>query len=708
VKHTLRGRIQGALASAALALGCAPSEADPEWCELARGFTPAPMEEIAALLGSGAAVRQSVEDGLLWLHWDFAAAAWTRVGGELARASMLLPRGGLAEHVDFRRLRLRDGKRDFDKAPGRRPDRAFAPPPWSYFVEGERLTLYAPADSKLPDPLTFSAAMDQGRDVAGVWHVDSGNITGAGIPLWPERTEEITCDVPQRARLRLLAKLPAGPRPGTPAQLEILWNGRSLEAFALAETDETGTWIQLDLPDEGGTGVRLGLCLRGAPGMAVAYEPTLGPRNIGMPGNRPWGGRPDVVVFLTDTFRADNLTAYGGAKRTPHLDRWVERSLRFRDARSTATWTLPALSSLFTAAYPPQHGAVGPSHSLSEDFHTLSEHLRDYGYRTVAVTDSFFASRRYGLAQGFSWFREIPTADWKLQSTLDEASAALGRDDGRPVFLFVHTYRVHKPFRVGKEEDRSAFDALVKEVEAQAGGTKPTADLSREYRARAPRFAELYAEGVRDLDRRLATWLEGLETRGILNDGMCLITSDHGESFDEHGDMFHRLPPWEEQIRVPLVLLGERIPAREALGNASLIDVPRTIAQYCGLPEPESWGGRALLREGAGDLAFAFQMGPNAERYSRMALVKDQRKLFLVFDSKAPRTSELRFAYNLSDDPDEKDNQADEGWAQATREELLPILEALARRRFEPGSVQIGSEERAGLEELGYAGDDPP
>jgi len=618
----------------------------------------------------------------------------------------------MADHVDFRTVILRHGARHYEKAPGKRPDRPFAPPPWTFAIEGEELALHLPPEEELPDPLVLTATVQAGRSVGGVWHVDSGNVTGAGLPLWPGIVEEVRCDVPPDSRLRLLLKrsaIPRARRPEAPPRLEVLWEDdqqRFTRSFELTDDDETGTWIECELPPAGGSGVRLGFVVRGSRGMCVAYEPTLGPREPGRQGERPWESRPDVVLVLTDTFRADNLSAYGGEGRTPELDRWVERSLRFRQARSTATWTLPALSSLFTATQPPEHGAVGPGRSLAEDFHTLSEHLRSHGYRTVAVTDSFFASRRYGLAQGFSWFREIPTAEWSLARTLREARRALERDDGRPVFLFVHTYRAHKPFRVGEDEDRTAFDTLVREVETRAGGSRPGAALSRAYREQAGPFSELYAEGVRDLDRRMAAWLGELEGLGLFEEGLCVITSDHGESFDEHGEMFHRLPPWEEQIRVPLILIGDRVLAGEAPGNASIVDVPRTLSRYCGLEAPRGWGGRALLSDGAGELAFAFQMGPDAGRFSRMCVVRGDRKLFFEFDGEAPRSSRLRFAYDLAADPHETRDCSGEAWAQEARQALLGELEALARRRFEPGSVELGARERAGLDELGYTGDD--
>jgi len=644
----------------------------------------------------------------LWLSWDLAARAWARAPDLPPRASLSLPRGGLAAHADFANLRLRAGSRHFEKAPRRRPDRPFEPPPWSFAIEGERLVLYAPSGSPLPDPLTFSVALEQGESVDGAWTLASGNVVGVGWPLWPGLTAELYCDVPPESMLRVLVKSARVPGGNEPGAFRVLWDGEPLFERVTEAGDETGTWVEVALPPRGGKGVRLGMVLEGARGMGAAFEPILGPRELAGPLRRPLGSRPDVVLFVADTFRADNLSAYGGEGLTPHLDRFVERSLRFRDCRSTATWTLPALASLFSASYPTQHGAVGPQRALAQGFRTLAEHLRAFGYRTVGVTDSFFASRRYGLAQGFSWFREIPTDAWSFEKTLEEAERAIDRDDGRPLFLFVHTYRTHKPYRVGAAEQRSAFDELVARVEEEAGGSRPTAALSRAYRAHASGFAELYAEGVRDLDRRLGAWLSRQEERGLFREGLCILTSDHGESFDEHGDMFHRLPPWEEQIRVPLILHGGRIEAREALGNASLIDVPRTIAQYCGVPEPPDWGGRALLSEGAGEIAFAFRMGPDAGRYSELGVVEGRRKIFLMLDTEDPSQSELRFAFDLESDPKEENDLAGQDWARTRSEDLLPTLMKLTRRRFEPGEVTVGAREQAGLEELGYAGDENP
>src|SRR6185503_4376191 len=77
--------------------------------------------------------------------------------------------------------------------------------------------------------------------------------------------------------------------------------------------------------------------------------------------------RPDVVLFLADTLRADVLAPYGGAPElAPNLNALAARSLRF-ECRSSATWTLPSISSLLSGHAPPQHGAVAPDLALGAD-----------------------------------------------------------------------------------------------------------------------------------------------------------------------------------------------------------------------------------------------------------------------------------------------------------------------------------------------------
>jgi arylsulfatase A-like enzyme len=58
--------------------------------------------------------------------------------------------------------------------------------------------------------------------------------------------------------------------------------------------------------------------------------------------------RPNVVVLVLDTLRADYVGAYGGRALTPNIDRLARRGLRFTRVFNEAMPTIPARRSIMT------------------------------------------------------------------------------------------------------------------------------------------------------------------------------------------------------------------------------------------------------------------------------------------------------------------------------------------------------------------------
>ena len=66
-----------------------------------------------------------------------------------------------------------------------------------------------------------------------------------------------------------------------------------------------------------------------------------------------------IVVIVIDALRADHFPCYGYARDTaPFLARLAAEGVVFERAYSTATWTAPAMASLFTSVYPLQHSVL--------------------------------------------------------------------------------------------------------------------------------------------------------------------------------------------------------------------------------------------------------------------------------------------------------------------------------------------------------------
>src|SRR5262249_52427888 len=146
-------------------------------------------------------------------------------------------------------------------------------------------------------------------------------------------------------------------------------------------------------------------------------------------------------------------------------------------ARANAAWTLPSISTLLTGLAPGQHTANETGSSLPDEIVTLAELLARAGYRTCAVTDAAFFSPIHGLDQGFETFCQHQPARWDRDWTVARGLELAGQDDGRPLFLLVHTYRTHMPYRVGPAEDRKPWDQLppsCRKVKKKQGSMPPS------------------------------------------------------------------------------------------------------------------------------------------------------------------------------------------------------------------------------------------
>lgn len=116
--------------------------------------------------------------------------------------------------------------------------------------------------------------------------------------------------------------------------------------------------------------------------------------------------RPDIVLLVLDTRRADRFASLGFPTQTsPNLDAFARECARFRWAIAPAQWSIPAHASLFTGEYPSVHGMFQTTSVLSEALPTLAERLRDGGYFTAAFCNNpLVGVVNNGLRRGFRSF----------------------------------------------------------------------------------------------------------------------------------------------------------------------------------------------------------------------------------------------------------------------------------------------------------------
>ena len=59
--------------------------------------------------------------------------------------------------------------------------------------------------------------------------------------------------------------------------------------------------------------------------------------------------KPNIVLVVMDTARAQNFSCYGYERKTsPFLDSLAEENVIYKNAYSQANWTLPSHASMFS------------------------------------------------------------------------------------------------------------------------------------------------------------------------------------------------------------------------------------------------------------------------------------------------------------------------------------------------------------------------
>ena len=116
--------------------------------------------------------------------------------------------------------------------------------------------------------------------------------------------------------------------------------------------------------------------------------------------------RPDILIIVLDTLRADRLSCYGYHREaSPYLDEFVQGGVLYERAVSTAQWTIPAHASLFTGEYSTTHMMNQIYDKLNKHLITLAETLHREGYLTIGFCNNpLLGVVDNGLDRGFEEF----------------------------------------------------------------------------------------------------------------------------------------------------------------------------------------------------------------------------------------------------------------------------------------------------------------
>jgi len=427
-----------------------------------------------------------------------------------------------------------------------------------------------------------------------------------------------------------------------------------------------------------------------------------------------------VILISLDTLRADYLGLYGFREfpSSPVLDGLASESVVFEQSIVVEPFTLTSHMSLMTGLYPAQHG-VTPESGLAAGTPTLASLLAQNGYRTAAFTDGGWMRNKWGLGRGFEHYAGAKRRG--LKRILGEADHWLDEHASEPFLLFLHTYDVHglgsEPNYQAAPDLRGSFSGGLDSALVSTGEHA----FKRLYRKQSELSAvdrqdirASYAECVRSVDRGLGGFFDDLRARGLYDDSLIVVWSDHGEGLRQHEQWGHG-ELFEHTIRSPLLI---KLPGAQGAGKrveqvVSGVDIMPTILELLGLPAETGLPGRSLVpamrgEELPGQLAFSVSRGegrPKRARASHQKLWSVRSGPWHAISNGVPGAEEF---FELSNDPGEEENL----WPSEDPQALLLMAELAAWRRQEIAAhgashgglpdPDMDADTRAELEALGY------
>ncbi len=470
---------------------------------------------------------------------------------------------------------------------------------------------------------------------------------------------------------------------------------------------------------------------------------------------------PHVLLIVLDTVRADRLGPYGHERpTTPFLDSLAKRAIVFENAIANGMWTVPTHASMLTGLPARTHGVGHVTIRLDDAFETLPEVFGRHGYATACFSNNPLISPATNMSQGFDrsvvpqefqrvsrfaiehWIESrgiTPPVTWfdaDYGGAITSAFVAEWLDEtaGRPTFMLVNYMAAHLPYRVpiryrrmfmSEENVQHSYDlrqSLYGDIEhtlnvdANIDGDAFLTDQDRET------LVLQYEAAIRMLDDRLQDLFDLYASRGMLENTIVAITSDHGEYLGTKGMWSHHFQLYQDLIHVPLILQTPR--RTEGIRCSALVqqtDLYATLVRAALGAEAAPAGGRDLVaiaeRGETGGTAIAECYEPDPHSRERLRQLDDPElrrracaQTAVIEDSFKYVTSSdgHRELFDLSRDPGETVNLAstDPQRVMKLQRALDAWLRVTPAYRRQQGESQMSPELLQKLRALGYIGDD--
>jgi len=345
-------------------------------------------------------------------------------------------------------------------------------------------------------------------------------------------------------------------------------------------------------------------------------------------GSNHAGRRPNIVLIVTDDQRWNTLWAM------PNVSRYlVPHGVTFTNAFVTTSFCCPSRASILTGLYSRHTGVYSDSgpHGGAPAFHdrsTLATWLHQGGYRTAlvgkylndynlmdhhippgwsqwdAISSPFPALRfyDYSLNENGSIIRYGSAPRDYIDTVLGKLAVRFIRTTTSPFFLEFCPTAPHAP-ALPAPRDADSFQG----APLPARPNFNEADVSDKpwdgmfhpilHEGRLRTYWHRVLASLQQVDRTIGEFVRVLKAEGKLANTDFIFTTDNGLLLGEHRLQVVKIWPYEESIRVPMVVAGPAVadPGRTSADFALNIDLAPTVAQLAGVRPGLHPDGRSLV-----------------------------------------------------------------------------------------------------------------
>lgn len=296
---------------------------------------------------------------------------------------------------------------------------------------------------------------------------------------------------------------------------------------------------------------------------------------------------PNILMIALESWRYDMMDSLV----SPHMAAFGQRSSVFLDHFSSGNCTPAGVFGLFYGIHPTYWTAV-KSNAAAIDNPVMIDVLKEHGYDFGIFADSDFQRHKIkdAVFRGIEVHESFAGAshDQKDRDMTDRLLEFMGgrEREQRPYFAFAFYKSTHYSYCYPKE---AAIFRPSQKLNIGLVGKEKVPEL----------FLNDYRNSIHYVDQLVGDVIDHLESKGRLENTIVVITSDHGEEFnDNHANYWGHCGNFTQyQTRVPLIFYLPRHAPRRVTTATAHVDLPATIlAQGFGLTNVQDYSnGRDLF-----------------------------------------------------------------------------------------------------------------